>query len=32
MRPYYNTAQCSLGEIKDCITDGRRAARGVPRA
>jgi four helix bundle protein len=32
MRPYYNTAQGSLGEIKDCITGGRRAARGVPRA
>jgi hypothetical protein len=23
MRPYYNTAQGSLGEILDCITDGR---------
>jgi four helix bundle protein len=23
MRPFYNTAQGSLGEIKDCITDGR---------
>ena len=23
MRPYYNTAEGSLGEIKDCITDGR---------
>ena len=24
MRPYYNTAQGSLGEVKDCIEDGRK--------
>ncbi len=24
MRPYFNTAQGSLGEIKDCIEDGRK--------
>ena len=24
MRPFFNTAQGSLGEIKDCIEDGRK--------
>jgi four helix bundle protein len=24
MRPYYNTAQGSLGELKDCLRDGRQ--------
>jgi len=30
MRPYYNTAQGSLGETKDCLRDGRQRGYFTP--